>query len=94
MQSLAILVAILFLSTLLSGPAAFGLTFLHPKSPQIEIIRKVGIGLLTMWGTLCGVQFTMAHVPFLVRLIGICSLVISLYTVKKEFGGPRKLKEK
>ena len=93
MKSLAILVAFRLVSALLSGPIAFVLTRLHPQSRRGDISKKIAIGLLTMWGTLCGVQFAMAHVPSLVRLIGIASVSISLYTVRVEFGAPRKLKE-
>lgn len=55
--------------------------------------KKIVIGLLTMWGTLTGVNFLIANVALPARLIGLFAIVTSLLAVKKEFGGPRKLRE-
>ncbi len=92
MKSLAILVALLLVSSLLSGPIALALTRVRTDSRNLNIIRRMAIGLLALWGTLCGVQFTLAHAPLVIHLIGIFSAGISLYTVRIEFGAPRKFK--
>lgn len=93
MQSLALLVGFLFLSSLGCGPIAYWLTRIHPRSHRRDMYKKALIAILTMWGSMTGINFALAHVPIFVRLIGIFSIAISLLAVKEEFGGPRKLKE-
>ncbi len=93
MKSLAILVAILLLLALISGPIAFAMTRIQTTTRRGEIIKRILIVLLTLLGTLIGVNFAMAHVPFVVRLIGIFSVAISLYAVRIEFGAPKKPRE-
>jgi len=92
MKSLAILVAFLLISSIVSGPLALLLTRVKTNSRNLNVIRKIAVGLLALWGTLCGVQFTLAHAPLVIHLIGIFSAGISLYTVRIEFGAPRRFK--
>ncbi|CAB4342748.1 unannotated protein [freshwater metagenome] len=93
MQSLALLVGILFLSSLGCGPIAYWLTTIHPRTHRRDMYKKALIAVLTMWGSMTGINFALAHVPIYVRFIGVFSIATSLLAVKKEFGGPRKLKE-
>lgn len=93
MESLALVVAILFLSAIFCGPIALGLTYLHVRSKNGERLRRIAVGLFALGGSLTSLQFALAAVPLFPRLIGVAGLVISIIAVKKEFGGPRKLKE-
>lgn len=94
MESLALLVAFLLLSTLLSGPIALGLTYLRVRSKNGERMRKIAVALFSLWGSMSGVQFALSAFPLFVRLFGGVGVAVSLFAVKKEFGGPRKLKER
>ncbi len=93
MQSLAFLVALLFFSSLLCGPIALIITRIHPVSRNREIAKKIAVGLLTMWGSLTGVNFIFALSGTVPRMLGIFAVGTSLWAVKREFGAPPKLKE-
>lgn len=93
MESLAFLVAILFLTALISGPIALGLTFLKPATSRGYKIRRVLVTLFAIWGVLNGMQFAIAAVPVFPRLVGVMSVATAVYAAKREFGFHRKLNE-
>ena len=93
MESLALIVAILFLTALISGPIAIGLTFLHPATLRGRTIRRLFVTIFAIWGILNGIQFVLASVPLFPRLVGLMSVVTSGFAIKREFGLFRKLKE-
>ena len=93
MESLAWIVAILFLTALVSGPIAIGLTFWKPKTLRGRKVRRLLVTLFSIWGILNGIQFAIAAVPLFPRLVGLMSVVTAVFAIKREFGLHRKLNE-
>lgn len=93
MESLAFVVAILFLTALISGPIALGLTFLRTKTMRGRRIKRVIVTIFGIWGVLNGIQFILASLPILPRLVGVMSVLTAAFAIKREFGLHRKLNE-
>ena len=86
MESLAAVVAFLFITALLSGPIALGLAHKKVLSRKGRLIRRSFVTMFALWGTLNGVQFALANVALFARLIGIMSILTSALAFKREFG--------
>ena len=86
MESLAAVVAFLFLTALLSGPIALALTFKKTHGEKTKLVRRAFVTMFALWGSLNGLQFALANIVFFARLIGVMSIVTSLYAFKREFG--------
>jgi uncharacterized membrane protein len=86
MESLAAVVAFLFITALLSGPIALGLSYKKLLSRKARLIRRSIVTMFALWGSMNGVQFTLAHIPLFARLIGVMSIVTSALAFKREFG--------
>jgi|GEM_PF-1450658 len=84
MKSLAVLVAILFLTSIFGGPIALGLSYFHVTSRRGRIIRRVTIFTLSLWTTLTGLQFLIANVPIFVRFIGVAGMTFAGVAVFRE----------
>ena len=93
MESLAWIVAFLFLTALISGPIALGLTFLQTTTLKGRRNRRIIITVFGIWGILNGIQFVLASLPVFPRLIGVMSVVTAAFAIKREFGLHRKLNE-
>lgn len=93
MESLAFIVAILFLTALISGPMALGLTYLHPNKLRGRRIKRIVITIFGIWGVLNGFQFILASLPIFPRLVGVMSVLTAAYALKREFGFHRRLNE-
>jgi len=93
MESLAWIVAILFLTALISGPIAIGLTFWRPQTVRRRKVRRLLVSLFSIWGILNGIQFAFAAVPIFPRLVGLMSVLTAMFAIKREFGLHRKLNE-
>ncbi len=86
MKSLAVVVAFLFITALLSGPIALALAHKRVLTRKGRLIRRSFVTMFALWGTMNGVQFTLANIPIFARLIGIMSIATSALALKKEFG--------
>lgn len=93
MESLALVVAILFLTALISGPIALGLTYLRPKKLRGRRIKRIIITIFGVWGILNGIQFILASLPIFPRLVGVMSVLTAALALKREFGFHRRLNE-
>ena len=86
MQSLAILVAILFLTAILSGPIVILLARIKFQSMVAQIIKRIFQAVLTLVGVIAGGQFLFAPgLPVSVRLIGIASITMCYIGVRNEY---------
>jgi hypothetical protein len=95
-ESLAIVIVILFLIALLAGPLSIGLSSQFVKS-RIEskaslaivilnLLRKFIHLILVAFGNLIGVQFLfIAGLPFIPRLIGLFSVVTCYIGLRREY---------
>ena len=86
MESLAAVVAFLFLTALFSGPIALALTFKKTHSEKGRLVRRAFVTMFALWGFLNGIQFAVANIVFFARLLGVMSVVTSGYAFKREFG--------
>ncbi|MCX6430063.1 MAG: hypothetical protein NTX12_03680 [Actinobacteria bacterium] len=87
MESLAALVAFLFITALLSGPIALALTYKVIRTQKGRLVRRSFITMFALWGTLNGVQFALSNIPAFARLIGLMSIITSGFAFKREFVG-------
>jgi hypothetical protein len=85
MESLAVLVTILLLSAVLSGPTAYGLTYIRVHSRNGFLARRLGVTLLAFWGALTALQFAISTLTLFPRIMGVAGVVISLLALKREF---------
>ncbi len=96
MESLALVVTILFLIAVLAGPLSIALssqfvkTRLETKSSLaiviINLLRKFVHLILVAFGNLIGVQFLfIAGLPLIPRLIGLFSVVTSYIGLRREY---------
>ena len=96
MESLAIVVVMLFLIALLAGPISIGLSsrFIQSRlSSQaslgiviLNLLRKAIHLILVAFGTLIGVQFLfIAGLPLIPRLIGLFSVVTCYIGLRREY---------
>jgi len=84
MKSLAVLVAILFLTSIFGGPIALGLSYFHVTSRRGRLIRRIAIFTLSLWTILTGLQFLIANVPVFVRFIGIAGMTFAGVAIFRE----------
>ena len=96
MESLAIVVVMLFLIALLAGPITIGLSsrFIQSRlSSQaslgiviLNLLRKAFHLILVAFGTLIGVQFLfIAGLPLIPRLIGLFSVITCYIGLRREY---------
>ena len=85
MESLALLVMILLLSAILSGPIAYGLTYVRVHSRKWFFARRIGVVLLALWGALTALQFAISNLAPFPRIMGVAGVAISLLALKREF---------
>ncbi|MEN9927449.1 MAG: hypothetical protein RJB27_525 [Actinomycetota bacterium] len=96
MESLAIVVVILFLIALLAGPLSIALSsrFIHTRLNTgssiwisiLNLLRRIIHLLLVAFGTLIGVQFLLiAGLPLIPRVIGLFSIVTCYIGLRREY---------
>jgi hypothetical protein len=95
-ESLAIVVAILFLIALLAGPLSIALSSQFVKSRLetkaslaiviLNLLRKFVHLILVAFGNLIGVQFLfIAGLPLFPRLVGVFSIVTCYIGLRREY---------
>ena len=96
MESLAIVVIILFLIALLAGPLSIGLSSQFVKSRletkasiaivMLNLLRKFVHLILVAFGNLIGVQFLFINgLPIFPRLVGLFSIVTCYIGLRREY---------
>ena len=96
MESLAIVVRILFLIALLAGPLSIGLSSQFVKSRLdtkaslviviLNLLRKFVHLILVAFGNLIGVQFLLiSGLPLIPRLVGLFSVVTCYIGLRREY---------
>jgi hypothetical protein len=85
MESLALVVGIILLTMILSGPIAIGLTFVRSANPVFNIIRRVLIVILSALGIGLGIVLILEGVALGAKLFAIFAIVAGAYAVKREF---------
>ena len=96
MESLAIVVIILFLIAMLAGPLSIGLSSQFVKSRLdtkaslaiviLNLLRKLVHFILVAFGNLIGVQFLLiSGLPLVPRLVGLFSVVTCYIGLRREY---------
>jgi hypothetical protein len=96
MESLAIVVIILFLIALLAGPLSIGLSSQFVKSRLdtkaslviviLNLLRKFVHLIFVAFGNLIGVQFLLiSGLPLIPRLVGLFSIVTCYIGLRREY---------
>jgi hypothetical protein len=96
MESLAIVVIILFLIAMLAGPLSIGLSSQFVKSRLdtkaslaiviLNLLRKFVHLVLVAFGNLIGVQFLLiSGLPLIPRLVGLFSVVTCYIGLRREY---------
>ena len=86
MESLALVVGIILLTMILSGPIAIGLTFIRSANPILNIIRRVIIALLCALGMGLGIGLILEGVAIGAKLFALFAIAASAHALKREFG--------
>ena len=85
MESLAVLVTILLLSAVLSGPIALALTHLSAKTKAGRAVKRIAVTLLALWGTITSFQFAISRLSLFPRILGLAGVAFSILALKREF---------
>ena len=85
MESLALVVGIILLTMILSGPIAFGLTFVRSANPVLNIIRRILIVILSALGIGLGIILILEGVAIVAKLLALAAIAAGAYAVKREF---------
>ena len=86
MESLALVVGIILLTMILSGPIAIGLTFIRSANSTLNIIRRIIIALLCALGMGLGIGLILEGVAIGAKLFALFAIAASAYALKREFG--------
>ncbi|MFZ4123882.1 MAG: hypothetical protein ACOYJ3_04770 [Candidatus Planktophila sp.] len=85
MESLALVVGIILLTMILSGPIAIGLTFIRSANPVLNIIRRIIIGLLCTVGMGLGIGLILEGVAIGAKLFALFAIAASGFALTREF---------
>ena len=85
MESLALVVGIILLTMILSGPIAIGLTFIRSANSTLNIIRRIIIALLCALGMGLGIGLILEGVAIGAKLFALFAIAASAYALKREF---------
>jgi hypothetical protein len=85
MESLAVLVVIIFMIALLGGPIATVLTYIPAKTLLGKIARRIPILILTFLSLVVCTQLIFSPIPLMGKSIGIFGLVTDYFAIRREF---------
>ena len=85
MESLALLVTIIFVVLILSGPLAIGLTFVKTTKRWANILKRIFICQFSAIGIGLGVMLLLQGIPVGTKLLALSAIAVSAYALKREF---------
>jgi hypothetical protein len=85
MESLALLVTIIFIVLILSGPLAIGLTFVKTTKRSMNTLRRIFICQFSAIGIGLGVMLLLQSIPVGTKLLALSAIAVSAYALKREF---------
>jgi hypothetical protein len=85
MESLALLVTIIFIVLILSGPLAIGLTFIKTTKRSTNTLRRVFICQFSAIGIGLGVMLLLQGIAIGAKLMALFAIAASAYALKREF---------
>ena len=85
MESLALLVTIIFIVLILSGPLAIALTFVKTTKRWANILKRIFICQFSAIGIGLGVMLLLQGIPVGTKLLALSAIAVSAYALKREF---------
>ena len=85
MESLALLVSIIFVVLILSGPLAIGLTFIKTTKRSTNTLRRVFICQFSAIGIGLGVMLLLQGIAIGAKLMALFAIAASAFALKREF---------
>lgn len=85
MESLATIVAIIFMIALLGGPTAYVLTYIPGETLLAKIFRRIPILIITFLSIIICTQLIFAAIPIMGKTVGIFGLVTDYFAIRREF---------
>jgi hypothetical protein len=85
MESLALLVTIIFVVLILSGPLAIALTFVKTTNRWANILKRIFICQFSAIGIGLGVMLLLQGIPVGTKLLALSAIAVSAYALKREF---------
>ena len=85
MESLALLVGIILLTMILSGPIAIGLTFIRISNPVVRTIRRIFVLLFSGLGIALGAMLLIENVALGAKVFALIAILACAYALKREF---------
>lgn len=86
MESLVVLVTILFAIAIISGPIAIGIARIKVRTPLSLMFKRILHGLFILMGTMVGGQWILIPgLPLFPRLIGIASICLCYIGSRDEY---------
>jgi hypothetical protein len=85
MESLALLVTIIFVVLILSGPLAIALTFVKTTKRWANILKRIFICQFSAIGIGLGVMLLLQGIPVGTKLLALSAIAVSAYALKREF---------
>jgi len=85
MESLALLVSIIFVVLILSGPLAIGLTFVKTTKRSTNTLRRVFICQFSAIGIGLGVMLLLQGIAIGAKLMALFAIAASAFALKREF---------
>ena len=85
MESLAIIVAIIFMIAILGGPIAFVLTYIPSETLLAKVFRRIPILIIIFLSILVCTQLIFSPIPLMGKTVGIFGLVTDYFAIRREF---------
>mgnify|MGYP000129548205 CR=1 FL=1 len=85
MESLAIIVAIIFMIAILGGPIAFVLTYIPGETLLAKVFRRIPILIIIFLSILVCTQLIFSPIPLMGKTVGIFGLVTDYFAIRREF---------
>ncbi len=85
MESLALLVTILFVILILSGPLAIALTFIKSTKRWANVLKRIFICQFSAIGIGLGVMLLLQGIAIGAKLMAIFAIAASAFALKREF---------
>jgi hypothetical protein len=84
-ESLALVVGIILLTMILTGPIAIGLTFIRISNPILNMVRRIVLCLFSALGIGLGIMLIVEGVAIGAKLFALFAIATGAYALKREF---------
>ena len=85
MKSLAVVVGLIFLTALFSGPFAFALSFVPDGRFLTRTVKKVLVSILCFFASTSGALLMVSSVAFPIRILGLVGISFASLSIFRVF---------